>query len=113
MTSSFPQFGAFISKELSYAKLIKMLIPGWINMQLSKHDISKLKKIVALAEAMISSAAERSARGKPSSKAKRIRRTGKELVAFRKMLKAERKKGVSVADLAKKHVISKAYIYTL
>ena len=43
----------------------------------------------------------------------RIRRTGKDLVAFRKMLKAERKRGVSVTDLAKEHGVSKVYIYTL
>lgn len=82
-------------------------------MQLSKHDISKLKKIIALAEKMISSSAKSSPKAKPSSKGKRIRRTGKQLVAFRKMLKAERKKGAPVAALAKKHGISTAYIYTL
>ncbi len=42
----------------------------------------------------------------------RVRRTGKELTAFRKMLKTERRRGVPVADLAKKHKISTAYIYT-
>lgn len=82
-------------------------------MQLSKHDISKLKKIIALAEKMISSSAKSSPRTKTSTSPKRVRRTGKELVAFRRMLKAERKKGASVAALAKKHGISTAYIYTL
>ena len=82
-------------------------------MQLTKHDISKLKKIIALAEKMISSSAKKSAKAKPVSKGKRIRRSGKELVAFRKMLKAERKTGVSVAAMAKKYGISTAYIYTL
>ena len=82
-------------------------------MQLSKHDISKLKKIIALAEKMILSSSESSPRAKASSKNKRTRRSGKELVAFRKMLKAERKKGTSVAAIAKKHGVSTAYIYTL
>ena len=82
-------------------------------MQLSKHDISKLKKIIALAEKMISSSAKGSPKAKPSSKGKRIRRSGKELVAFRKMLKAQRKKGASVAEMARKHGVSTAYIYTL
>ncbi len=43
----------------------------------------------------------------------RIQRTGKDLVAFRKMLKAERKRGVTTADLAKEHGVAMAYIYTL
>jgi hypothetical protein len=46
-------------------------------------------------------------------KGKRIRRTGQELKQFRKMLKAERRKGVSVAQLARKHGVSSAYIYML
>lgn len=89
------------------------LIQTRCKMQLSKHDISKLKKIIALAEKMISSSAKSSPRTKTSTSPKRVRRTGKELVAFRRMLKAERKKGASVAALAKKHGISTAYIYTL
>jgi hypothetical protein len=44
---------------------------------------------------------------------KRTRRSGKALVQFRKMLKAERKKGVRVLALARKHGISTAYIYYL
>jgi hypothetical protein len=46
-------------------------------------------------------------------KGKRVRRTGKELIQFGKMLKAERKKGVSVAELARKHGVSTAYVYSL
>ena len=42
-----------------------------------------------------------------------MRRTGKDLLAFRKMLKAERKRGVSVAELAEAHGVSTAYIYQL
>ena len=43
----------------------------------------------------------------------RKRRTGRELVQFRKMLKAERKKGIPVSEMARKHGISTAYIYLL
>jgi len=43
----------------------------------------------------------------------RIRRTGKELVQFRRMLKEQRKKGIPVAELARKYGISSAYIYML
>jgi len=82
-------------------------------MPLNKHDLSKLKKIIALAEKLMASSADKAAKPKPAIRTKRIRRSGKELVAFRKMLKAERKKGASVVDLAKKHGVSTAYIYTL
>jgi len=41
------------------------------------------------------------------------RRTKKEAVALKKLLKAERKAGVPVAELAAKHGISTAYIYML
>jgi len=82
-------------------------------MRLSKHDISKLKRIIALAEKMISSSAKSPPSTNASDGSRRVRRTGRELVTFRRMLKAERKKGASVAALAKKHGISTAYIYTL
>ena len=52
-------------------------------------------------------------REKTSYRPKRVRRTGKELIAFRAMLKAERKKGVPVAELARKHSITPTYIYLL
>jgi hypothetical protein len=74
-------------------------------------EISKLYRIIALAEKLIS-ASPKPKRGRPV-KGKRKRRTGKELVQFRKMLKAERKKGVSVAEFACTHGISSAYIRTL
>lgn len=41
------------------------------------------------------------------------RRSRKEAMALKKLLKAERKAGVPVAELAAKHGISKAYIYML
>jgi hypothetical protein len=86
---------------------------------LNAHDVSKLRRIIALAEKLIEKAPA-AKRRRPATqnrngaaKEKGIRRSGKELVEFRKMLKAERKKGVSVAKLARKHRVSTAYIYSL
>jgi hypothetical protein len=86
-------------------------------MSLSAKEITQLKKLISIAEQLIkqSSAAEASA--KKSSRAsvavKRVRRTGKELVAFRKMLIAGRKKGITASELASTHGVSQAYIYQL
>ena len=84
-------------------------------MSLSKREISQLKKLVALAQGLIDKAEAAPAEQKTAtpSATKRIRRTGKELAAFKKMLKAERKRGVTAADLAKEHCVSTAYIYAL
>lgn len=83
-------------------------------MTLNSHDISKLQRIIALAEKLIAKGAKGSPGNGHAKKAgKRVRRSGKQLAEFRKMLKAERKKGVPVADLARKHGISSAYIYML
>jgi hypothetical protein len=85
-------------------------------------DVSKLRRIIALAERLINES-PKPQRGRPAlsrnrsrkvrANGKRIRRTGKELVKFRKMLKAERKRGVPVSELARRHGISPAYIYLL
>lgn len=84
-------------------------------MSLSPRELAKLKKIIALAQGLIDKAEATPAAQKTSIKSttKRIRRAGKELAAFRKMLKAERKRGVPATELAKQHGVSKAYIYTL
>ena len=89
-------------------------------MSLSAKEITQLKKLISIAEQLIkqSSASEASeASTKKSSKAsgavKRVRRTGKELIAFRKMLIAERKKGITAAELSRTHGVSQAYIYQL
>ena len=81
-------------------------------MSLSQRQTKQLEKIVALARNILTEASKSSASEKKAS-TKRIRRSSKELVAFRKMLKAERKKGVSVVELAKIHGVSTAYIYQL
>jgi hypothetical protein len=91
-------------------------------MTLSARELTKLRLIISLAEEILA-VNPNSKRGRPAlssvsgsamdQRVKRTRRTGKKLVAFRKMLKAELKKGASVAELARKHGISTAYIYML
>jgi hypothetical protein len=82
---------------------------------LTGREISKLNRIIKLAEQLIdigSSGNDRS--GKTVGRKKtRIRRTGRELIEFRKMLKTERKRGTPVSTLARKHGVSTAYIYML
>jgi hypothetical protein len=85
-------------------------------MQLTAADAAQLRKIISIAQTLLEKAGDKEAKGgraAVSSDATRIRRSGRELSAFRKMLKAERKAGVPVADLAKKHGISPSYIYQL
>jgi hypothetical protein len=85
-------------------------------MSLSPNEITKLKKLISLAQELLATAeptTKRSAKGGTPEVGKRTRRSGKELAAFRKMLKAERKKGARVEDLASKHGVSTAYIYQL
>jgi hypothetical protein len=82
---------------------------------MTQSEVAQLKKIITIAQTLLGQATG----GKGSNEKKggnggaRIRRSGKELVAFRKMLKAERKAGVPVAQLAKKHGVSASYIYQL
>jgi hypothetical protein len=86
------------------------------HMSLSPNEITKLKKLISLAQELLASAeptAKRAAKGTKLEVGKRTRRSGKELVAFRKMLKAERKKGARVEELASRHGVSTAYIYQL
>ena len=85
-------------------------------MALDTKTIKELKRLIATAERLIN--ANSTSNGKSAAVTtkrtkKRTRRTGKDLVQFRKMLKAERRKGISVAALARKHGISTAYIYQL
>ena len=87
-------------------------------MALTTQEISKLNRIIKLAEKLITKDTHGLAKGrngKPqrAKRNMRKRRTGRELVQFRKMLKAERKKGIPVAEMARKHGISTAYIYLL
>jgi len=91
----------------------------------STRELNQLKKIVHLAQQLLSKAeANNKISTKKSIKVssikpakaksnKRIRRSGAELIAFRKKLLAERNKGIPVAELTKKYSVSLAYIYQL
>ncbi len=86
-------------------------------MSLTAKEVAELKKIVARAKELISKA-EGVQRGQGKGTARRstsvrTRRTGKDLVAFRRMLKAERKAGVPVAQIAKKHGVTASYVYQI
>ena len=86
-------------------------------------EVATLQRIITLAEKLIAES-PRPKRGRPAphngngalkkrTNGKRVRRTGKELVKFRKMLKEKLKKGVSVAKLAHEQGISRTYIYQI
>jgi hypothetical protein len=81
---------------------------GEVNLTLSVRETAKLNRIIKLAEQLVANGKPQHINGK-----KRIRRTGRELIRFRKMLKAERRKGVPATVLARQHGISTAYIYSL
>ena len=88
-------------------------------MELSKRQIRQLQKIVETAQAILADARKRSQPRKSRAPASvparevRARRSGKELVAFRKAVRAERKRGVPVTEIAKRHNVSTTYIYQL
>ena len=92
-------------------------------MTLHAKEFAKLRRIIALADKLIAESPKpkrgrRAAKGGNGSVAKRkngkrIRRTGTDLIQFRKMLKSKLKGGISVADLAREQGISSAYIYQL
>ena len=86
-------------------------------MSLSNSEIQQLKKIIALAEGLIGKADKGGNSGKAGARSGSVgpanRRTGKDLAAFRAMLKAQRKAGVSVAELARKHGVTPSYIYQM
>jgi hypothetical protein len=88
-------------------------------MTLSARDISTLKKVIATLEDIVAHADKNDGEKTKASSSNahsvkvRVRRTGKELAAFRKMLLTERNKGVPVSEIARKHAVSVAYVYQL
>jgi Mor family transcriptional regulator len=88
-------------------------------MNLSKRQISQLLNIIETAQAILAAASDATQTRKSkvsstgSSPKTTTRRSGKDLVAFRKALVAERKSGVPVAEIAKRHKVSTSYIYQL
>ena len=85
-----------------------------MKLYLSTQQLRKVNRIIALAQQLIEdNKRARMFGGDGAAHHRRIRRSGKELVQFRRMLRDQRKKGVPVAELARKHGISSAYIYML
>jgi hypothetical protein len=88
-------------------------------MNLSKRQISQLLNIIETAQAILAAAGDtmqtrkRKVSSAGASPKTTTRRSGKELVAFRKALVAERKSGAPVAEIAKRHRVSASYIYQL
>ena len=80
-------------------------------MSLTTKEIAQLRKIIALAEDMLAGNGGKASAAKSDGGARR--RSGKQLEAFRKMLKQERKTGASVSALAKKHGVTPSYIYQI
>jgi DNA-binding IscR family transcriptional regulator len=85
-------------------------------MSLSPHEIAELRKIVSIAEKILAKAMAPMKRAKLATSTKprkNPRRKGRELVAFRKTVLAERKRGIPVAEIARKHGITPNYIYQI
>lgn len=78
----------------------------------------KLRKIIASSEEFATVLEAQGNKPAPNGKNRkeatvRTRRSKKDVAALKKALKAERKSGVPVAELAAKHGVSTAYIYML
>ena len=89
-------------------------------MQLSLRQVARLQSIIDTAQKILSDASKAAPAGARTKTASRLgnngpatRRRGADLVAFRKMIKAERKAGSSVADLAEKLGVTPSYIYQM
>jgi hypothetical protein len=87
-------------------------------MSFSPREIAQLRKIVSIAETLLAKAqTPKSGRLKGVGSAAKprggVRRKGKELVAFRKMILGERKRGTPVTEIARKHGITPNYIYQM
>jgi aryl-alcohol dehydrogenase-like predicted oxidoreductase len=82
-------------------------------MSLTTKEIAQLRKIISLAEGLLAGGSSGGKATAAKSGNSGRRRSGKELEAFRKMLKQERKSGASVSALAKKHGVTASYIYQI
>ena len=86
-------------------------------MDFTARELKQLKQIVELGTILIAKAEEQ-IEAKAVAKAekdanKRVRRSGKELVKFRRELKKMRNDGVPVAELSATYGVSASYIYQL
>ena len=88
-------------------------------MSLTKRQIGKLNKIVAMAQSLLDSADEGSSKAaagrqpKRNSASARKRRSSADAEKMRADILAKRAKGMSAAVLAKKYGVSTAYIYMI
>lgn len=88
-------------------------------MSLTKRQIGKLTKIVAMAQSLLATADEGSSKaasgkqGKRGNASVRKRRSSADAEKMRADILAKRAKGVSAAALAKKYGVSTAYIYMI
>ncbi len=84
-------------------------------MALTNKEIKELGMLLHRAQQLLAKAtsSQNSKSSSDAAAATRIRRSGKDLINFRKTIRAERKAGVPVAKIAEKHGVSPAYIYQL
>jgi hypothetical protein len=86
-------------------------------MSFTARELKQLKQIVEIGNILIAKAEEQieaKAQAKAEREAnKRVRRSGKELIKFRRDLKKMRNDGVPVAELAETYGVSASYIYQL
>lgn len=88
-------------------------------MQLTKRQVDQLIKILETTQQILAEANRETPRtnqtgaSQGGNGATRTRRTGKDLATFKKTVKAERKAGASVAELARKYGVTPSYLYQL
>ena len=88
-------------------------------MSLTKRQIGKLNKIVAMAQSLLDGAedvsprSDSSASSKRSSSSGRKRRSSADAEKMRADILTKRAKGVPAAALAKKYGVSTAYVYMI
>jgi len=84
-------------------------------MTLSKRQVTKLHKIIDMAEQLLATANEPLPEGRSASRSASIRRrrSGAEAEKMRADVLAKRAKGVPAATLAEKYGVSTAYIYMI
>ena len=85
-------------------------------MALTKRQVSKLNKVMALIEDVLRIAATETVSAKPGKSSVGSRRTRRTAVQAEKMradILAKRAKGVPATDLAEKYGVSTAYIYMI
>lgn len=85
-------------------------------MALTKRQVSKLNKVMALIEDVLRIAATETVSAKPgksSAGSRRTRRTAVQAEKMRADILAKRAKGVPATDLAEKYGVSTAYIYMI